>query len=151
MTPISVVPYMLQTGCPNVCSTKSAVSLSIGSPVKESLSRHTVVRRRARVAHHAVVRGGGRDVGEAVVAASAFSSRSASNRPGNAPMVRPSASGASVPCHRPCPQAGDDGQKKRSPGRRPVPYSAATISVTIARCECLTAAGSSRVVPDVYW
>ena len=39
----------------------------------------------------------------------------------------------------------------RSPGRKPVPYSAATISVTIERCVCFTASGSSRVVPDVYW
>ncbi|MCY1368795.1 hypothetical protein D9M69_557960 [compost metagenome] len=65
--------------------------------------------------------------------------------------MRPSASGARVPCHSPCPHAGDEGQKKRSPGRRPVPYSAATIRVTRARCECLTASGSSRVVPEVYW
>jgi hypothetical protein len=67
------------------------------------------------------------------------------------PVVTPSASGASVPCHRPWPQAGDDGQKNSSPGRMPVPYSAANISVTIARCVCLTASGSSRVVPEVYW
>ena len=66
-------------------------------------------------------------------------------------MVSPSASGASVPCHKPCPHAGEEGQKKRSPGRRPVPYSAASMSVTIERCVCLTASGSSRVVPDVYW
>ena len=35
--------------------------------------------------------------------------------------LTPSASGASVPCHSPWPQAGEDGQKKRSPGRMPVP------------------------------
>ena len=36
-------------------------------------------------------------------------------------MVTPSASGASVPCQRPWPQAGEDGQKNASPGRMPVP------------------------------
>ena len=82
---------------------------------------------------------------------SARKSRSASNFPENVPVCTPSASGAKVPCHNPCPQAGDDGQKNRSPGRIPVPYSAATISVTIARCVWRTAAGSARVVPDVYW
>src|SRR3546814_2174565 len=62
-----------------------------------------------------------------------------------------SPSGASVPCQRPWPQAGDDGQKYSSPGRMPVPYSAANISVTSDLCVCLTAAGNSRVVPEVYW
>src|SRR3546814_2392362 len=47
-----------------------------------------------------------------------------------------SPSGASVPCQRPWPQAGDDGQKYSSPGRMPVPYSAANISVTSDLCVC---------------
>src|SRR5437867_2597154 len=67
------------------------------------------------------------------------------------PVVTPRASGASVPCQSPCPHAGEDGQKNRSPGRTPVPYNAAAISTTIARCVWRTAAGSSRVVPEVYW
>ena len=37
MTPTSVVPYMLQTGTPNVSSTKARVAVSMGSPVNESL------------------------------------------------------------------------------------------------------------------
>ena len=81
---------------------------------------------------------------------SAFKSRTGSKRPAIVPVVTPSASGASVPCHKPWPHAGEEGQKKSSPGRMPVPYSAAYINVTSARCVCLTAAGSSRVVPEVY-
>ncbi len=40
---------------------------------------------------------------------------------------------------------------KRSHGRRPVAYSAASMTVTTDEWRCLTASGSSRVVPEVYW
>jgi hypothetical protein len=82
---------------------------------------------------------------------SARRSLTGSNFPAMVPVVTPIASGARVPCQRPWPHAGDDGQKNSSPGRMPVPYSAASITTTMARCVWRTASGSSRVVPDVYW
>src|SRR5436309_1506391 len=60
----------------------------------------------------------------------------------------PSASGAIVPCQSPWPQAGEEGQKYRSPCWSPRPYRAATISVTTARWVWRTASGSPRVGPE---
>src|SRR5690348_12535087 len=100
---------MLHGGEPSACVRKSRVSTSIGSPVNE----HFTIRADG---FHAAERAIRYTVGAAatfVIAnvSSAAAKRAGSKRPASVPTGMPSASGAMVPCQRPWPHAGDDGQK----------------------------------------
>src|SRR5262245_22992526 len=150
MTPVSVLPYMPRGVTPKVDSTKSQVTPSIGSPVKDTLAgaKSPGASRPERRSIRYTVGAAAKLVTPNAVTAS--TRRSGTNLPEYAPAATPSASGLIVPCHSPCPQAGDDGQKYRSPARSPTPKSAATIRVTTDRWVWRTASGSARVVPEVY-
>ncbi len=112
---------MLHGGTPKVSVIQRHVASSIGSPVNEIFWRRTR-RPAAGPASRSILNTVGAAARLVISnASSASQSRRASNRPDHAPTGMPSASGAIVPCQRPWPHAGDDGQKYRSPGASPTP------------------------------